>query len=67
MELHPERHPDDECAEYQDHAHRCAVTGVALAQVEAADLTALAYFQQVPEQPAAAAAWAAAGQRRLQD
>ena len=66
-ELDPERQPDDDPAEQQDHAHRGPVAGVMGAQVEAAYRAAIAHIQQIAEQPTPAAAGTATGQSHVQE
>ena len=57
---------DHDRAKHQDHADRGAVAGIVRAQVEAADVAAVAHLEQVTEQLASTATRAAAGQCDVQ-
>ena len=65
-ELDPEGESHHNRAQHQDNAHRCAIAGIVFAQIEAADITALAHLQQASKQPALPATRAATGQRDVQ-
>ena len=66
MKLDPERKRHHDRAEHQNDTDSRAITGVMRAQIEIADLAAVANVQQPPEQPALPAAWATTGQRNEQ-
>ena len=63
--LDPERKRHYDRAEHQDDTNSRAVTGIMRAQIEIADLAAVANVQQTSEQPALPAAWATAGQHDM--
>ena len=63
--LDPEGERYHDRAEHQNDTDSRAVTGVMRAQIEIADLAAVANVQQTSEQPALPAAWATAGQHDM--
>ena len=64
--LDPEGKRHHHCAEHQDDTDSRAIAGVMRAQIEIADLAAVANVQQSTKQPALPAAWATTGQRNVQ-